>query len=114
MKFPYDKVKTNIFSKGIVVKEFHDKNNPFPLDACLVEMHNDNYPWKKNLDFHEMLFVVSGNVEVEFENGVVEKLKENDVFIIEPNVYHKTSGVNAKIFVACNPPFDIKNVIPKK
>lgn len=60
-----------------------------------------------------MFFVLDGEAFIEYESHKVENLKKNDVFIIEPNINHKTSAKKAKLLLVCNPPFNINNVIFK-
>jgi len=110
MKYSSEKTEIKHFSNGLVVKEYHDKTNPFPIDACVVEFKDDGYPWKKNKDFYEMFYIVSGELNIEFENGKIENLKKDDVFIVEPNILHRSYAKDAKIFIVCNPPFNIDNV----
>lgn len=113
MKYSHNEIKNCKNFNGIAIKEYQDESNPFPIDACTAEFDNGSYPWKKNSGFYEMFFVLSGEVKVEFEDGRIETIKKNDVCVIEPNVYHQTSAKKAKLFIVCNPPFNIKNVIFK-
>ncbi len=45
-------------------------------------------------DFWELVYVDSGSLEVKYENGT-HILRQGDLMLFEPNVYHKTRSYNA-------------------
>jgi hypothetical protein len=108
MKFPFENaVWKNAF--GIDIAEHCIANNPFPIDCAIAKFRSTRYPWKINYNFHEMFYVLDGEVRVEFKDEIVY-LKKQDVHIIEPGRAHATCAEYADILIACTPPFDIKNV----
>lgn len=97
-------------SDGIMVSEFKSsKSNAYPIDGAIVEITDASFPTKKYKTFYEMIFVIEGEININiFDKNII--LKKDEMFIIPPNVFHTNSAKYARVFVACTPPFNTKEI----
>ncbi len=110
MKFSREKVLTKKLNNGLFIDEYCPDNNPYPIDGAVAHFRNGSYPWKQNKEFYELFFILEGTLTIEFKNSKII-LEKGDVFIVEPNKSHTIYADFADVFIACTPPFDVKNVI---
>ena len=107
MKFSKDNMKKKSFpvkSGSIDVFEYSEENN-FMIDGAIA-VFNATTELKTNEHFDELLYVISGEVEIT-EEDISYKLAVGEMAIIKKGIKHKIGGYNnSKVFIVCNPPFN--------
>ena len=69
-----------------------------------------NNKYEKNSWFYELIYILEWCIYVIYKNWKEILVKEWDIFLIEPNIFHEIKTSYAKIFISCTPPFNFKNI----
>lgn len=109
MKFSKDdRVEIRVNDK-VVVFDYCNKEKNLPIDGAVAQL-DGLYGPKLNKKFSELFYVLKGSMIIDVE-GEESRLEKGDVFIVLPEKEHTIYGEGAKVFIACSPQFDPKNVV---
>jgi mannose-6-phosphate isomerase-like protein (cupin superfamily) len=108
MYFSKKNLQTKKINNSLKVSEYCLREKNLPIDGAIAYL-NGIFGLKINRKFHEMFFVISGKVKIDLEETEY-MLEEEDLFIIPPDKAHTIYGYDAKIFIACTPQFNARNI----
>jgi len=106
--FSKKNVQTKELNDGLIIDEYCAKEKNLPIDGAMARF-NGSFGPKVNKKFYELFLVISGKMKIDLE-GTKYILEEGDIFILPPDKVHTTYGYAAKVFIACTPQFEAKNV----
>jgi len=109
MKFAKEYAQVKSFDNGVTVREYCQGVKDLPLDGAIAYFDNGVFGPKKNRVFAELFYVLKGTLMIDMDAQTYE-LAKGDMFIIPPGKAHTIYGIKAKVFIACSPAFDPKNV----
>ena len=78
-----------------------------PLDLATIEI-SGRYPengWARNLESHEMVYVLQGSGSLMTRDGETTDLVGSDVIHVSPDTWFAWNG-NMTILMACSPAFN--------
>lgn len=108
MKFLHKDSKIKGITDKISLNEYCESDLALPIDGAYAKINGPLGP-KINRSFSELFFVLSGQLEIEYD-GITHILNQKDMCIIEPNKQHTIKGIECEVFISCSPQFNAKDV----
>lgn len=108
MKFLHKDSTVVDINDDIKLNEYCAKDLKLPIDGAYARINGSLGP-KINKTFSELFFVISGQLEIEYD-GMTHLLKEKDMCIIVPNKPHRINGLDCEVFISCSPQFNEHDV----
>lgn len=111
MLFLKDNGKINQVAENLEVFEYCNiiESTEREMDGAIAYFKAGSFGPKINKGFTELFFMLEGELVIKLE-GETFNLKKDDLFIMPKNKKHILYGYDAKIFISCTPPFDVKKM----
>lgn len=108
MKFLHKDSNCINITDNIMLYEYCETKSNLAIDGAYA-LINGSYGPKTNKTFSELFFVISGKLEVEYNNSI-HVLQAKDMLIVPPRTKHKIIGYECEAFISCSPQFDPNEV----
>lgn len=108
MKFLHKDSNCINITDNIILYEYCKHEANLAIDGAYA-LINGSYGPKINKIFSELFFVITGKLEIEYNNSI-HLLQAKDILIVPPGIKHKIVGYESEVFISCAPQFDPNEV----